>query len=394
MRLQNSFSSLLLSIATLSCGVQLVSARGPPLRDFQQFNSDTPTSQVITGLYADNSAEAQIVIHDVNGVPSWSWSVDDAKTQAIPADLLACIQQHTAVPEAKWANDGSSVITIYNFAALMINHLPGDPRDKQITFGVCLNWNGMENTHSLEVVPDGKIAIATTCESNTANIKIFDLASGLQAQSNPVEALNFLPAVHGLVWDQKDSLLWAVGSYNSPDGTAESRSALHAYKYAGGVFQPSPLYSFNVSAPTILSTEWSGTEYNGWWDGGHDLIGVPNKRQLLISTDLDLHAFDIDSQTFESGEVVVEKYLPGFTPVDNRVGSNGQALPRSDVKSLSLDGNHHALYVQAAWQEVVSYQINRLQNGQVQPGVIYKQQLYRSRWFEDTPAWPKARIPR
>lgn len=388
------------SLATcLTTTLQLTYARSipatnSPFRALESVNTGLSLAPVITGLYANSTADAQIVIHDVNGNPSWTWSVADAKTQSnIPADLLSCIQTTTAVPESKWANGGRSVISIYNAAAIMINHMPGSDQDKLVTFGVCLNWDDMTNTHSLELVPDGKLAIATTTPSLDATIKVFDLASGLGANSQPVQALNLLPAVHSLVWDDQASLLWGAGSSADPSGSAASASALMAYKYSRGSFQTQPTYAYNISTATLLGTEWNNTEYDGWWDGAHDMTGIPGRRQLLISTDMDLHVFDIDSQTFESGATVVTKYLPGFMPVDSRVGSDGESLPRSDVKSLSIDGNNNVLYVQATWQDVTSYQINLLKDGRIQPEVLYPQQLYRSRWFADTPTWPKARLP-
>lgn len=355
-----------------------------------QMVSDAALSKVITGLYASNNALASVVIHDINGAESWKWSTIDAQKQNIPAQLLSCIKQRYAVPEAKWANGGKSILTIYNGAALMINHLPGDPQDKKITFGTCVNRGNLGNTHSLELVPDNKIAIATTSEGYQENVQIFDLGRGLQPTANPIEKLDFIPAVHGLVWDHQASLLWAVGSNNPPAGKKPSSSALNAYAYKGGKFQPWPVQQYNISGPTILTTEWAGTQYSNWWDGGHDVIGLPNKRQLLISTDMDLHVFNILSKKFESGSSVVNNYLLGFQPVDKRVGANGKSLPRSDIKSLSIDGNHNALYIQAAWKDVTSHQINRLANGKLQKTQRYSQQLYRSRWFQDIPGWTKA----
>ncbi|XWW95903.1 hypothetical protein V2A60_003872 [Cordyceps javanica] len=367
-----------------------------PFRALQSVPTGMALSQVITGLYANDTADAQIVIHDVDGNPSWTWSAADAAAQqGMPADLLACIQSPTAVPEAKWANGGQSVLTIYNAAALMISRVPGGGgQDKQVTFGVCLDQDDMSNTHSLELVPDGKVAIATTTANMDATILVFNVSAGLQAGAAPVQSLNLLPAVHGLVWDEQGGLLWGLGSSADPSGAAASVSALNGYRYTRGAFQTQPTYAYNVTGGAVaLDTEWNGTEYAGWWDGGHDMTGVPGRRQLLLSTDTDLHVFDIASQTFESGASVAAKYLPGFTPVDSRVGANGQSLPRSDIKSLSIDGNNNVLYVQAAWQDVTSNQINLLENGQLQPGLTYPQSLYRSRWFADTPTWPKARLP-
>ncbi|KAM3510482.1 hypothetical protein MY11210_005884 [Beauveria gryllotalpidicola] len=374
---------------------------GGPFRALQSVPTGMALSQVITGLYANGTAPAQIVVHDVKGRPSWTWSAADAAAQpGMPADLLRCIQSPTAVPEAKWANAGRSVLTVYNAAALLINHAPGGGggQDKRVMFGVCLGRDGMTNTHSLELVPDGQLAIATTKPSAAGGILVFNVSAGLQANAAPAQSLDGLPAAHGLVWDEAASLLWGMGSSADPSGALSAVPALAGYRYRRGAFQStSPTYAYNVTGSAAgagikLGTEWSGTQYAGWWDGGHDMTGVPGRRQLLFSTDTDLHVFDINSQTFESGAAVASKYLPGFMPVDRRVGADGQALPRSDIKSLSIDGNHNVLYVQAAWQDVTSHQINLLKNGRLQPGLTYSQALYRARWFADTPTWPKARM--
>lgn len=383
-----------LSLASSARGIiHTAPVQGKPWREFRELYSHLPSPQIITGLYANDTASAQIVIHDTNGVVSWTWSVDDVQSQAMPAKLLGCMQAKTAVPEAKWANGGSSVIAVYNYAALVINHLPGDALDKKITFGVCLDGADMANTHSLELVPDGKLAVATTSDDYHANIKIFNVSSGIQPDSNPAQHLSLLPAVHSLVWDQTERLLWAVGSTNPPNGTAPSKSTLRAYKYSQGSFEQQPVHDFNISDATILTAEWNGTEYSNWWDGGHDVIGMPRRRKLLISTDLDLHVFDIPSKTFEAGSIVVEKYLPGFAPMGHRIGADGLALPRSDVKSLSIDANDNVLYVQATWQDVVSNQTNLVGNGELKPALVHSRPVYRSRWFIDTVGWPKASIP-
>ncbi|KAJ6784289.1 hypothetical protein PWT90_06419 [Aphanocladium album] len=293
--------------------------------------------------------------------------VSDANKQGnIPDDLLTCIQTQTAVPEVKWTNGGNSVISIYNAAALMIRYSPGSDQDKQVTWGVS--------------------------SDAAATIKIFNATVGMQADAAPLQSLNLLPAVHSLVWDQEAGVLWGAGSSGDPAGEAASTTALNGYRYARGSFATDPTYEFNVAAAIPLQTEWNNTEYNGSWDGGHDMTGVPGRRQLLLSSGTDLHVFDIASQTVDTGSSVVSNYLPGFTPVDSRVGTDGGSLPRSDVKSLSMDGNYNVLYIQAGWQNVTSYQINVLEGGKMQPDLRYSQQVYRARWFADTPTWPKARL--
>lgn len=356
---------------------QILSRAGPP--------------QTITGLYGTNSAPAAVVISDVNGRESWKWTANDArKTGGIPGPLLDCITRNLAVPEVKWADGGRAVLTVFNGAALLISHLPGNPQDKKIKFGTCVNRGTLGNTHSLELVPDNKIAIATAYHGYTENIQLFDIGRGLQPNAAPVEKLDTLPAVHGLVWDQKASMLWAVGNDHDPEGKTPSAAFLYGYAYKGGRFGGRPARRHQITGPTKLATEWAGTKYDGWWDGGHDVIGLPNQRKLLMSVDTDLFAFDIASSKFESGDAVVKKYLPGFQPVDKRVGANGKSLPRSDIKGFSIDGDKNALYVQATWKDVTSHQVNRLANGKLQPARRFSQEVYKSRWFQDTPGWPKA----
>ncbi|OAQ72692.1 hypothetical protein VFPPC_00597 [Pochonia chlamydosporia 170] len=367
------------------------SVHGSPVgaRDEEMAAAKAPP-KIISGLYGTGSALAAVVVHDTNGKESWRWTSNDAQNQGIPGDLLACIKRNYAVPEVKWANGGKSILTIFNGAALMINYLPGNAQDKKIKFGTCVNRGDLGNTHSLELVPNNKIAIATTSDRLDGNIQVFDIGRGLQAFGNPVEKLDRIPGVHGLVWDKQSNMLWASGSDLAPNGKQPSASTLNAYAYNNGRFQAKPVHEFKVSAPIKLTTEWANTQYSGWWDGGHDLTPVPNQRKLLISTDVDVHVFDIPSKKFEHGDAVVKKHLQGFQPVDKRVGSNGQSLPRSDIKCLSLDGSGNAIYIQAKWKDVTSHQINWLSGGKLQKAQRYAQEVYRSRWFQGIPGWPAA----
>ncbi|OAA37821.1 hypothetical protein NOR_06898 [Metarhizium rileyi] len=380
------------SLTTLAlAGLHLGTTQANPIGvSDEHLTPRAPVAQIITGLYGTNTALAAVVVHDTKGRETWRWTSNDAQRQNIPGDLFKCLKNNLAVPEAKWANGGNSIITVFNGAALMINHTPGKAGDKKITFGTCVNRGTLGNTHSLELVPDNKIAIATASHTYKENIQIFDLGIGLNPFANPIQKLDSIPAVHGLVWDKQANLLWAAGNNHPPTGKTPSSSALNAYAYKGGKFQTGPVQQHILSKPILLTTEWAGTQYSNWWDGGHDVIGVPHKRQLLISTDIDIHLFDIPSGKITSGESVAKKYLPGFTPVDRRVGSNKQSLPRSDIKCLSIDGDNRALYIQAGWKDVTSHHINFLQGGKLQPHQRYSQEVYKSRWFQDVPGWPKA----
>ncbi|KAG8409136.1 hypothetical protein J3459_017710 [Metarhizium acridum] len=166
------------AIALTARAMHLASVQGSPIAqtdDQSGLEAEAALSKVITGLFATGSSLAAVLIHDANGAESWRWTPDDAQRQNIPADLLKCIKRNYAVPEAKWANGGKSVLTVFSGAAIIINHLPGSPQDKKITFGTCINRGTLGNTHSLELVPDNKIAIATASDIYTENIQIFDI---------------------------------------------------------------------------------------------------------------------------------------------------------------------------------------------------------------------------
>lgn len=337
-------------------------------------------AQIITGLFGSPTSEAQIVIHDTNGRPSWTWNVSSGKN--VSPQLRQCLHDACrgggcAVPEVKWAENGQSVLAIYGYGAIIINHHPGRADDKQITFGVCLNRDGMENSHTVELLPDGKVAIATTTSELTGNIKIFN-RWGSQPFSQPTQTLDGIPAVHALLWEPDNNLLWAAGNDRSPLAQG-STSILNSYTYQNGWFQTTP--QTRVITPAVhLTSEWGGN--TPWWDGSHAMTPVPNQRKLLISTDLDIHLYDMDEDTFVHGSAVQEAHLRGFQALGARVGIDGANLPRSDIKSVSFLENGHGLYVQAVWNETYGKSVTVLTGGSRRS--IWNQMLYRARWFAET----------
>ncbi|KAG6125740.1 hypothetical protein E4U28_000859 [Claviceps purpurea] len=340
---------------------------------------DSLKSQIITGLYGSPTSTARIVIHDTDGQPSWSWSVQDGKN--ISVELRACLYdlcqaQGCSAPENKWANNGDSVIAIHGSAAIIINHHPGRDTDKAVAFGICLNRDDMDNTHSAEMLPDGKIAIATTSNDIRGGIKIFDTFSSQGVGAAPIQQLDGVSAVHAVLWDDQRKVLWAAGNDRSPLSEG-SRSILNAYRYTASSFE-TKYESHIISSPVRLSTEWGSS--TPWWDGPHAMTLIPNQRKLLITTDLDVHVFDMESQSFQHGDLVAQRYLKGFQPEGTRNGPNGVFLPRSDIKSIDILENGNALYVQAQWGQVFGKHVSYISEGRKQPN-IWDQVLYRSRWF-------------
>ncbi|KAG5787828.1 hypothetical protein H9Q69_013107 [Fusarium xylarioides] len=357
----------------------LVLANGSNDRFQQIFHPQEASPEIVTGQYNP----ARISIHNTTGHVSWDWAKVDFVNQDIPKKLNECLQDGGSVTDVKWANHGRSVVAVFAYAVVVINHCPDEPsRDKIITFGMCLDKFGLGGTHGIEPLPDGKLAIATTSYEATGNIKIVNTDLGT---SNPypgfLQELDGLPAVHSLAWDQVTQSLWAVGNDLPPQGRCPSTAQLNRYEYRDGSFSRKSSQVEPIGLPKMLNEEWD----DSWWDGGHDITPVPDQRHLLISTDLDLHLFNLTSASFLHGEGVLEQsFMQEFKPVS----SHEKNLPRADVKSLSLHKSAGTLYVQADWKGYFSTHVNHLTPGAKTPRAIsFLQSVYRSRWFSPVAGW-------
>ena len=230
--------------------------------------------------------------------------------------------------------------------------------------------------------------MSTTGERSWNSIFIYDATGGLSNYPPPLlQNITGLRAVHGMVWDDEDKMLWAAGTDAAPDGSdhVPANATLQAYPFdtASNLFAVDKVETYKLPYPADLQDEW-GQGYP-WWSGPHDLTGIPNQRKLLMTTDRDLHVFDLTARQFqESGADVVHTYLPGFLPVDNDHGG----LPMSDVKSVSLAPDGSFAYVQSLWKDVLGNGTNLVAD-QKRDALLPDRKTYRSRFFEDIPGWPK-----
>ena len=348
------------------------------------------------GYFGSISRPAKIRIVDVESRTQWEWEATNID-KSIPSQIRSCIEDGVSVTEVKWAKGGTRIVAIVNNAAIIITHAPGDDKDKQVEFAVCIT-----SSHTVELLPDGFLAVATTGKSPKDGIEVYDIDQfelKKQLGSSPcaLQIITGFPAVHGLLWDEAEEKLWAVGNDVAPDGSeGSSQSLLRAYPFntnhSKGWYPiiETGVKSYNISPPQQLDVEWTGSDAR-WWDGPHDLIGVPDERLMLISTDLDAHVFDAESRAFLEEDKVIERFLQGFRPIGERKGTNGTTLPRSDIKSMSLNGKDYLLYVQAIWGGWFGNRISIIGNGSFQRDIAVPEQLYKSRWFAEVPKWPTAR---
>ena len=354
----------------------------------------TPAPQIITGAYGVANQAPEIRIYSESGTLHWSW---DAKHDGgnISDSLRKCMAGR-AVTDFKWSKDRTRIAAIVGATAIVVQHTPWNATtDKLLLFGRCEEH---QNTHTLEFLPDNLLAVATSGGSLDDGIWIYNI-SHVNATPKSVQNITHIPAVHGIVWDERDRILWAAGNNANPAGSV-STSIVEGYRYNCACKEFWPLQEafarYQVSDIQPLATEWRGSAYAKWWDGSHDMVPIPGERKLLITTDLDVHLFDLTTKTFTHGAEVADKYLPGFQPIDKRQGLSiknlWEDLPRSDIKGVSFASGGRMVYTQAKWQDTdaLCSQVNIVVNGKHLPPIVHGRPLYRARWFVSTNGWPSA----
>lgn len=184
------------------------------------------------------------------------------------------------------------------------------------------------NAHSAEVLPNDRVAVAGSTHPKGNRIEVFDL--------NQPEKSLFLDSLysgHGLVWDQGQKLLYALGY-----------SELKAYE----------LVNWNSNTPRLqIQQSWSIPGL-----GGHDLMPHPKDPNLLLLTGYE------DVWTFNKSTAEFKVFSP----------LSGQ----KDVKAIDIHPNTNRLvFIQAEtswWSRRVN--LRGPDHSITFPG----RRLYKARW--------------
>ena len=348
---------------------------------------------IATGFY---SQPPVLNVHDRTGQIKWSFSQSDIHQQLPPKLQHSLNIDANDATEMKWIHGGKAVAAVYGDLVVIIKYAPGTSEDKEITFAAPRRNTVLWNTHTLEPLPDGKLAVATTGQTPGDGILVYDTTGPIVDDPPILQNLTGQRAVHGMLWDDQASILWATGNDHAPNGAdgVTSYGTVQGYPYNRETKQlindPSMIYRMHQAYHQ--REEWG--EDKGWWVGPHDISPIPNERRTIVSCDRDVFVFDVDVRDFVlSGPHVTETYMNGFVPTDDdRAGLNSkhqeESLPRSDIKSVSIAPDGSFLYVQSLWQQFQGNETNLVTNGQrtiLEGGNL----IYRSRWFHEIPGWPK-----
>jgi hypothetical protein len=169
-------------------------------------------------------------------------------------------------------------ISPYGDVVLMV----GGPYAEMVSYDtkevVWKTGNAPSNAHSIELLPNGIVAVAG---SSGNAISFFNINGG--APEEPVLTLDYTDA-HGVLWDPKNEVLWCAGS-----------DMLYAYAVTLGD---------DGTVALVKNEELSVTTPDG---GLHDLqVRMGNSDVLLITTAGHVYCFDKVKRTFTDAYTDVE----------------------------------------------------------------------------------------
>jgi len=245
----------------------------------------------------------------------WSWRATDSAE--IPESLRRAFR---STDDCKPLEDGRKILISSSSGAVAAV----ERETKRALF--CAS---VINAHSIEALPGGRVAAAASVSDSPEGNRLilFDMASKREIASDR------LVSAHGVVWDEKRGLLWALGN-----------DELRAYRVAESQGGKEPLkVELQVKLPE---------------SGGHDLSPIPGTPLLFISTNTHCWLFHRDTRTIAPHDLLAD-------------------TPR--VKSYSVHPvTGRVAYVQAEGSDWWAERVHFLRP----EGVLHLpgQRLYKARW--------------
>jgi hypothetical protein len=198
-------------------------------------------------------------------VKVFSWKA--AEHPEVPKELQP---RFKTMDDGKAVGDGWILITSSSGAVALVERATG----RAIFWAKCLN------AHSAELLPGGRIVVASSIHANGGNqLVLFDIKQpGRELFATP------LHSAHGVVWDAGRRLLWALGG-----------EQVEAYTLAG----------WETATPSLKKTgEWKLPSHDGHELAPADATGA----QLVVSAAENVWLFDCDSKRFAPHPLFAGKF--------------------------------------------------------------------------------------
>ena len=186
----------------------------------------------------------------------WGWRAEDRPE--IPEDLR---KRFGTTDDCKPVDGGASILVTSSGGAVAL---------VERATGRAVFWAAVENAHSVEMLPGGRILVAGSTGRTGNRLVLFDRARpGQELASYPLQG------AHGAVWDPETRTVWALGE-----------TELHTYALEGWeTAAPALAFQRRIDLPDA---------------GGHDLRAVPGTRKLVLTTSKNVWTLDRDCLMFEA----------------------------------------------------------------------------------------------
>lgn len=201
----------------------------------------------------------QIIIMDYEkstaGNKHINWQLKSSEIKGLPDSML---RYFNTLDDAKSVENDSKILISSSGGGVVLV----DRKTKESLF-----YSRSPNAHSVEYLPNDRIAVALSTAEKGNSIELYDVN-----QSDVPLYTDSLYSGHGVTWNESRGLLYALG-YDQ----------LRAYS----------LENWDSENPELnLVREWTLPE-----TGGHDLF-APTENNLLLSSNESVWEFDLDSEQF------------------------------------------------------------------------------------------------
>ena len=245
---------------------------------------------------------------------TWSWNAKQC--DQIPEALR---RTFATTDDCKPVDGGTKVLISSSSGGCALVERPS---------GKVIWYAQVPNAHSLELLPRARIVVASSVSAKGNRLVLSDVAH----PNHPIWDTPLISA-HGVVWDEKRQLLWALGlkelrCYQLKEWESEKSSLLMKATY--------PLPD----------------------DNGHDLQPIPRSNDLVVTSGRHVYLFDREKHEFR---------------LHPNLGD------RENVKSVSIHpGTGQTVFIQATeswWSDTVAF---LAPEGKIQ---LPKERLYKARWL-------------
>lgn len=222
----------------------------------------------------------------------WTWRAKDRPE--LPETLRNTFR---TTSECKPQKDGKQLLITSSGGGCALLEFPS---------GKALWWARATNAHSIEALPGGLIAVASSVGKGGDQVILYD-------ETSPMSAIAQIPlaSAHGLVWDEARQCLWALGFDELIACTLENRKLV-------------------VKSRHKLPD-----------DDGHDLRAVPNSPELILSTHASVWRFHRDDVVFRPDPML--KNRARVKSIDIHPASSRIAMIQSAEKQWWSDSVHFLL---------------------------------------------------